>query len=133
MARSLSVVPTKLALGTEFRFQGTSFVYSAMIRVSRFPLIVSLLCPICWNFSIAQQPPNSPVLKSYVPTDSHSLVTPNDLTYELWQEFLIVKKANEGDPIAQHELGIRYISGKGFTADTAKAAYWIKKAADYGL
>jgi hypothetical protein len=80
-----------------------------------------------------RQHPNSPVLKSYVPSDSHSLVTPSDLSYELWQEFMIVKKANEGDPIAQHELGIRYISGKGFSADTVKAAYWIRKAADYGL
>ncbi|HTK81671.1 MAG TPA: tetratricopeptide repeat protein [Bacteroidota bacterium] len=80
-----------------------------------------------------QQHPNSPVLKSYVPSDKHSLVTPNDLTYELWQEFLLVKKANEGDPVAQHELGIRYISGKTFVADTQKAAYWIARAAAQGL
>jgi len=82
---------------------------------------------------LAQQHPNSPVLKSYVPTDSHSLVLPGDLSYDLWQNFMLMKKANDGDPIAQHELGIRYISGKGFPADTEKAAYWIKKAAGQGL
>ena len=81
----------------------------------------------------AQKHPNSPVLKSYVPTDSHSLVLPGDLSYDLWQNFMLMKKANDGDPIAQHELGIRYISGKGFPADTVKAAYWITKAAAQGL
>src|SRR5689334_15074054 len=81
----------------------------------------------------AQQRPNSPVLKSYVPTDAHSLVLPGDASYELWQEFSLVRKANDGDPVAQHELGIRYISGKGFPADTAKAAYWIGKAAAQNL
>jgi len=35
-----------------------------------------------------------------------------------------------GDVLAQHELGIRYLIGRGAAPDTAKAAYWIKKAAD---
>ena len=94
--------------------------------------LILALAAIQLSFS-RQQHPNSPVLKSYVPSDKHSLVTPNDLTYDLWQEFLLVKRANEGDPVAQHELGIRYIAGKTFVADTQKAAYWIAKAAAQGL
>lgn len=43
------------------------------------------------------------------------------------------QEANSGDPFAQHELGIRHLIGRGFPADTAKALYWIKKAADQNL
>jgi TPR repeat protein len=43
------------------------------------------------------------------------------------------KEANNGDPFAQHELGIRYLMGRGFKADTAKAVYWIQKAASQKL
>lgn len=42
--------------------------------------------------------------------------------------YFLVKNANEGDPSAQHELGLRYLFGKGFEVDTAKAVFWIKKA-----
>lgn len=44
-----------------------------------------------------------------------------------------MQKANAGDPIAQHELGIRYLLGEGFEVDTSRSFYWIKKAADLGL
>ncbi|MFC2085138.1 tetratricopeptide repeat protein [Bacteroidota bacterium] len=39
-----------------------------------------------------------------------------------------MKKANEGDPLAQHELGLRYLLGKGFPKDTINAIHWIQKA-----
>ncbi|MFH0736737.1 MAG: tetratricopeptide repeat protein [bacterium] len=48
--------------------------------------------------------------------------------YPLMAGFLLVKEANEGDPFAQHELGIRYIMGNGFPADTAVGISWLKKA-----
>ena len=48
--------------------------------------------------------------------------------YPLMAGFLLVKEANEGDPFAQHELGIRYIMGNGFPADTAIGISWLKKA-----
>ena len=41
-----------------------------------------------------------------------------------------MEKANNGDASAQHELGIRYLLGRGFGVDTVKSAYWIQKAAD---
>ena len=50
-----------------------------------------------------------------------------------WDEFNLVRNANAGDPLAQHELGIRYLTRDGFPADTQKAAFWIKKAADQNL
>jgi len=56
-----------------------------------------------------------------------------DLAYELWQQFTLMQKANEGDPLAEHELGLRYLLGKGTVADTVKGAYWVGKAADAKL
>lgn len=47
--------------------------------------------------------------------------------------YYLVKNANEGNPTSQHELGLRYLFGKGFEVDTAKAVYWIKKAVDAKL
>lgn len=44
-----------------------------------------------------------------------------------------MQKANAGESPAQHELGLRYLFGKGFPPDTVKAAYWINKAADKHL
>ncbi len=46
---------------------------------------------------------------------------------------MLVHKANDGDPVAQHELGLRYLLGKDFPVDTALAAYWIGKAADQNM
>jgi uncharacterized protein len=56
-----------------------------------------------------------------------------DLAYQLWQQFNLMKKANEGDPLAQHELGLRYLLGQGIVADTIKGAYWVEKAASFKL
>ncbi len=56
-----------------------------------------------------------------------------DQAYEMWQLFILTREANNGDPFAQHELGLRYLLGEGLAKDTVKAAYWIKKAADKNL
>lgn len=61
-----------------------------------------------------------------------SIVRPSDVTYQLWEGFSLVRKANSGDPEAQHELGIRYLTGQGFTADTLKAFELILRAAENG-
>ncbi|NLT52168.1 MAG: SEL1-like repeat protein [Ignavibacteria bacterium] len=53
--------------------------------------------------------------------------------YSLISAFLLTKKANEGDPIAQHEIGLRHLLAEGFESDTVKAVYWIEKAAAKGL
>lgn len=44
-----------------------------------------------------------------------------------------MQKANQGDPLAQHELGARYLNGDGFEHDTIKSFFWINKAAQSGL
>lgn len=51
----------------------------------------------------------------------------------MWQQFKLIQEANAGDPFAMHELGLRYLLGEGSIADTAKAAYWIGKAAEKKL
>ena len=53
-----------------------------------------------------------------------------DLAYKLWEQFALTQEANSGNVQAQHELGLRYLSGRDVPADTVKGAYWIKKAAD---
>jgi TPR repeat protein len=54
-------------------------------------------------------------------------------SYSLIAGYLLVSEANRNDPFAQHELGIRYLLGNGFNADTVKAIYWIRKAVDQNL
>jgi TPR repeat protein len=60
-------------------------------------------------------------------------VLPSTLDLQLLEVFVLMQKANAGESTAQHELGLRYLFGKGFPADTVKAAFWIHKAADQQL
>lgn len=57
-------------------------------------------------------------------------IRPSDVTYQLWEGFQLMRNASSGDAPSQHELSLRYLTGNGFTADTAKAALWMKRAAD---
>ncbi len=50
-----------------------------------------------------------------------------------WDNFQLIRNANAGDPYAAHDLGLCYLTGQRFIADTAKAVYWIKKAAEQNL
>lgn len=52
---------------------------------------------------------------------------------DLWDGFMLVKQANSGDPVAQHQLGLRYLTGQGFPRDTVTAALWIRRAAEQNL
>ena len=56
-----------------------------------------------------------------------------DLAYQIWQKFRLTQEANAGDPLAQHELGLRFLLGEGVPADTSQAVFWIKKAAGQNL
>ena len=71
--------------------------------------------------------------KNNKPQNQSNLFYQPDLSYRIWQQFNLIREANAGDPLAQHELGIRYLLGEGVEADTVKAAEWIKKAADHGV
>jgi len=64
---------------------------------------------------------------------SAPFVLPSTLDLQLLEAFVLMQKANAGESPAQHELGLRYLLGRGFPADTLKAAFWIQKAADQHL
>lgn len=52
---------------------------------------------------------------------------------QLVEIFTLMQDANAGKPIAQHDLAIRYLLGKGVPADTPKAIYWLLRAAERNL
>ena len=52
-----------------------------------------------------------------------------EYSYQFLESFSLVQKANHGDPSAQLELSIRFLTGDGFDTDTLKAVYWMKKSA----
>ena len=58
------------------------------------------------------------------------MIKESSLDYRLWEGFVLIRRANDGEAPAQHELGLRYLQGRGFQADTLKAAYWMQKSAD---
>ncbi len=96
----------------------------------------SLLLFICilTAFTVySQDSTKSFAFKNNKPQNRSSLFYQPDLSYRIWQQFNLIREANAGDPLAQHELGIRYLLGEGVEADTVKAAEWIKKAADHGV
>ena len=76
----------------------------------------------------AQQKVDSPVFKRR-PLPQPPLLQTSDVLEDIWQTFMVSRKANAGDPIAQHELGVRYLLGRGIEADSGMAAYWFGKAA----
>ena len=80
-----------------------------------------------------QKHPNSPVFKDYHEERPRPLLIQSDVTYRLWETFLLERQANAGDMLAQHELGIRYLTGRGATPDTVRGAFWIRKAAEQNL
>jgi TPR repeat protein len=75
----------------------------------------------------------SVVLRGWTPERNSFILNLQNSRDELWYLFMLGRDANGGDPGAQHELGIRYLTGKGFLPDTVKAAYWIRKAADQNV
>ncbi len=74
--------------------------------------------------------PNSPVFKDYRTNVPTPVIEQSDATYQLWQGFRVLQEANAGNAVSQFELSIRYLTGRGFKADTARAVYWTKKAAE---
>jgi len=75
----------------------------------------------------------SPVFKSSRPPAALPRIPQSEHLEQIWQTFLVSRRASAGDILAQHELGIRYFLGVGVEADSARALYWMKKAADQGL
>jgi TPR repeat protein len=97
-------------------------------RAPRFLLLLPIIVLQVFPVS-AQESSQSPVFKSYRPPRPGALVEQSDVTYQMWQTFHLTQQANAGDGLAQHELGIRYLVGKGVQADTVRGAYWTEQAA----
>jgi TPR repeat protein len=103
-----------------------------MVKQFFFNGCILLLIGTCSRPASAQDSTKAAVFKEHrAPT--LNFVRRSDESYELWEEFKLMEKANNGDASAQHELGIRYLLGRGFGVDTVKSAYWIQKAADQGF
>ena len=79
---------------------------------------------------LSQQEKKSKVFKPKSASLRMLQVQESDAVYQLWEGFQLMRNANAGDAPSQHELSIRYLTGKGFPYDTLKAAYWMKRAVD---
>jgi len=95
----------------------------------RYSFLVFVLCALLVRSSDGQQkpPPQQPVRAA-----SALLLYPSGPT-RVVETFAIIQQANQGIPAAQHELGYRYLVGRGIPADSARGAQWIIKAAQNGM
>ena len=101
-------------------------------KLSRF-IIILLFCSFLPIQLIAQDTTKSLAFKKNRPYRNNPYFYQPDLSYQLLQQFKLVQIANSGDPLAEHELGLRLLTGEGIAPDTIKAVYWIKKAASQKL
>lgn len=62
------------------------------------------------------------------PIEIYRTYIPPEYSPQVYESFILVRRANDGDPLAQHELGLRYLTGNGFEIDTAKAFIWVERA-----
>lgn len=99
-------------------------------RILRYIIYFLLTTVILIN---AQDTTKSLAHKVNKPEIKYPLVKPTGRPYPLVSGFALMKQANSGDPLAQHELGIRYLLGLGFSKDTTSAIFWINQAADKNL
>lgn len=81
----------------------------------------------------AQSQDASPVFRSYRQPRPGGFVERSDVTYQLWRTFDLTRRAAAGDVLAQQELAIRYLTGRGTKADTTRGAFWTQKAAAQNL
>lgn len=95
-------------------------------------LLVSLVFFLAGSASAQPKKSKYGYFRSSAPGPS-TLIIESDPSAQILESFIVVQKANSGDPVAEQELGLRYLFGRGFSADTLKAAYWIRKAADQNL
>jgi uncharacterized protein len=104
-------------------------------RIHIFLVLIfsSLLVSLLPSLHAQVKKGDSPVFRTYKPPPDAPPVQESDALRQIWYAFLTARKANAGDVMAQQELGVRYLFGKGVERDTVKAAYWIQKAADQGM
>ena len=82
----------------------------------------------------SQDTDKSLAFKKNRPQKNYTIFYQPDLSYQIQKQFNLIRDANSGNALAQHELGLRYLLGEdGMTADTIKGAYWVGKAAEQNL
>ncbi|MCB9257891.1 MAG: sel1 repeat family protein [Ignavibacteriales bacterium] len=97
-------------------------------------ILISLFVLISVTISFSQEnTTQSEAFKKTGFSKKTQLFKPKYPSYSLAATYVLTEKARKGDPLAQHELGIRYILGIGVPLDTLEAAYWIGKAASKNL
>jgi uncharacterized protein len=101
--------------------------------IKHFLLLLIIICVFLPRKLPAQDTSKSLAFKNNKAGRNYVSFYQPDLYYTLWEQFELNKEAQAGNAKAQHELGIRYLTGKDMPADTVKGAYWIKKAADQKL
>ena len=101
--------------------------------IKHFFLLLIAICVFFSGIISAQDTSKSLAFKNNRPGRNYVSFYQPDLSYTLWEQYELNKEAHAGNAKAQHELGIRYLTGKNVPADTVKGAYWIKKAADQKL
>lgn len=90
-------------------------------------LFIGLLAmPFAWPLR-AQDYPLSPVFRDYRPPKQKS---DGDSRNRMADVFFLEREAVNGDALAQHELGVRYLLGRDLPADTARSAEWLRRSAE---
>ena len=82
---------------------------------------------------LAQDSTKSQAFKANIPNNNYKLNQLRYPSYPLISSYFLMSEAKSGNPLAEHALGLEYLLGQGFAPDTAKAVYWINKAAETKL
>lgn len=98
-----------------------------------FSLIITLLFSSSISAQIEDTTISKAIKRQWPYNHSYPLIKPRYPSYPLMTAYILQQKANSGDPFAQHELGLRYLTGQGMPRDTSRAVYWIQKAVEKNL
>lgn len=92
-------------------------------------LRMGVLLPLLSVTVTAQGYPDSPVFRGYREQPTRRDGRAGEGLRGQINVFLLERDAATGDPLAQHELGVRLLTGSGIAPDTSRAAEWIGRAA----
>ncbi len=94
-----------------------------------FLICLIVLC----SLPLPSQQKKSPVYKNPYRFSGLPLILYSAFDAQLVEVFTLMQEANAGKPLAQHDLAIRYLLGRGLPPDTPKAIYWLMRASEKNL
>ena len=94
---------------------------------------IFLFLGITASFAQDQEANKSPAYKEKYKFNGVPLILYSAFDAQIVQVFQLMRDANAGKAVAQHELAVRYLFGRGLPPDTPKAVYWMMKAAQQDL